>query len=163
MKERESYEEEDVMCVEKTPWEQVIDFHGHTCPGIALGFRVAQLAQREMGARPTPHSDCLVKAFTQSCALDAFQILNRATIGRRTLILEETKQPIYQFHYTGTQEILQITLSPAVLEHLSSLHSEDLSPREIQNKRLEGVQYVLSVVEEEFCTMERIAGEIGRA
>lgn len=148
------------MCVEKTPWEQVIDFHGHTCPGVALGYRVAQLAQREMGIRPTPDSECLVKAFTQSCAVDAFQILNRATIGRRALIIKETKQPIYQFHFTGTQEILQITILPSVFEYFSSLHAENLTPREKQNKNLEGVQYVLSLAEAEFCAIERVAGEI---
>lgn len=150
------------MCVEKTPWEQIIDFHGHACPGIAIGYRIAQLAQREMGIRPTPDSECLVRAFTLSCAVDAFQVLNRATIGRRALIIEPENQPVYQFHFTGTQEILQITVSPSVLEHLSSLRAENLSPREKQNKILEGIQYVLSLPENEFCTIERMAGEIKR-
>ena len=148
------------MCVEKTPWELVIDFHGHTCPGIALGYRIAQLAQREMGIRPTPDSECLVKAYTQSCAIDAFQVLNHATIGRRTLILEEMEKHMYEFHFTGTEEILVFTISPDVLEHLTVLHSETLSPREKQNKNLEGVQYILSLEESTFCVVERISGHI---
>lgn len=151
------------MCVEKTPWELVIDFHGHTCPGIALGYRIAQLAQREMGIRPTPDSECVVKAFTQSCAVDAMQILNKATIGRRTLIIEGTQQHIYQFHFTGTQEIHQFTVSSEVLEHLVAFKSQDLSPRERQNKILEGVQYVLTAEESAFCHYEKISGELRKS
>lgn len=148
------------MCVEKTPWEQVIDFHGHTCPGIALGYRVATIAQKEMGIRPAPDSKLLVKAGTQSCALDAFQIINKTTIGRGALIIEETHQPIYQFHFTGTQEILRITLNPTLMEHLASAHSESLSPREKQNKNLEMIQHILSIEESEFCLVERLSGQI---
>lgn len=148
------------MCVEKTPWELVIDFHGHTCAGIALGYRIAQLALREMGIRPAPNSECLVKAYTQSCAVDAFQVLNRATVGRRALIIEESHQHIYQFHFTGTEEILQFTISSEVLEHLGSFRSENLSPREKQNKMLEGVQYILGLEESSFCTMDRITGQL---
>lgn len=151
------------MCVEKSPWELVIDFHGHTCPGIALGYRIAQLALREMGIRPTPDSECLVKAYTQSCAVDAIQVLNRATVGRRALIIEESHQHVYEFYFTGTEEVLQITIDPEVLKHLASFRSENLSPREKQNKRLEGVQYILGLEESAFCAFERISGQLQKA
>ncbi|HVJ48692.1 formylmethanofuran dehydrogenase subunit E family protein [Desulfitobacterium sp.] len=146
------------MCVEKTPWEQVTDFHGHTCPGIAIGYRVAVLAQKEMGIRPTADSELLVKAETRSCALDAFQIINKATIGRRALIIEDTHQPIYQFHFTGTQEILKITVNPTLIESLASVHSETLSAREKQNKNLEMIQHILTLGEDDFCSLERTSG-----
>lgn len=151
------------MCVEKSPWELVTEFHGHTCPGIALGYRIAQLALREMGIRPTPDSECLVKAYIQTCAVDAFQVLNRATIGRRALIIEELHKHVYQFHFTGTQEIFQFTIHPEVLEHLAAFKSTNLSPREKQNKRLEGVQYILSLEESSFCRIEQLPGQLQKA
>lgn len=148
------------MCVEKTPWEQVIDFHGHTCPTIALGFRIAQMAQREMGMRPSSDSQCLVKAYTQSCAVDAMQILNKATTGRGTLIIEEENTHIYEFHFTGTQEIHKFTVANEVLDYLNSLFTEDLSPRARQNKTLEGVQYIFSLEADKLCQYEKIAGTL---
>jgi formylmethanofuran dehydrogenase subunit E len=148
------------MCVEKTPWEQVIDFHGHTCPGIAIGYRVATLAQREMGIRPTSDSELLVKAETRSCAIDAFQIINKATIGRRALMIEDTNQPTYWFHFTGTQEILKITVNSTLLAQLAATRLENLSPREKQNKNLEIIQLILTTPENEFCSRERVSGEL---
>lgn len=32
--------------------EQAVEFHGHMCPGLAVGIRAAELALREIG----PHS-----------------------------------------------------------------------------------------------------------
>lgn len=148
------------MCVEKTPWELVIDFHGHTCPGIAIGYRIGQMAQRNMGIRPAPDSECLVRAFTLSCAVDAIQVLNKATVGQRALMIEETKQHVYQFHFTRSQEIHQFTVSPEVLEHLSALTNQDLSPRARQNMILEGVQYILTLEESAFCQYQQLPGEI---
>ena len=143
------------MCVEKTPWEQVIDFHGHTCPEISLGYRVAQIAMRELGIRPAPSSELLVTAYTHSCAIDAFQVLNRATYGRRTLLVNETKQHVYHFQYTGTTEGLQISVRSEILDHLVGVH-DHMNTREKQNKYLEAIDIILRTEETRFCTILKV-------
>ncbi|AFM41989.1 formylmethanofuran dehydrogenase subunit E [Desulfosporosinus acidiphilus SJ4] len=142
------------MCVEKTPWEQVIDFHGHTCPEIALGYRVAQIAMRELGIKPTPSAELKVTAQTHSCALDAFQVLNHATYGRGALIVEEQGQHNYMFEYTGTTVRVFITINPEILDHL--VIPKDLSSRrEVQNATLEAIQFLLSSEESMFCSIQK--------
>jgi len=130
------------MCVEKTAWEEVIDFHGHTCPEISLGYRVAQIAIRELGIRPAPNSKLLVTADTHSCALDAFQVLNHVTYGRGNLIVNEKKSHVYHFQYSATSEELQISIATEILEHLS-VADDHLTMREKQNKNLEAIQFIL--------------------
>ncbi|KLU62238.1 FmdE, molybdenum formylmethanofuran dehydrogenase operon [Peptococcaceae bacterium CEB3] len=142
------------MCVEKTPWEQVVDFHGHTCPGIALGFRVAQIAQRELGLRPAPSAELLVKAETQSCALDAFQILNKATCGRGTLQIKEKGKHVYSFQYSGTDDLVRVALKGDLLARIAEPASFT-NPRQRQNWVLETIQFILACPEEEFCTVRR--------
>ncbi|MDR3540019.1 MAG: formylmethanofuran dehydrogenase subunit E family protein [Desulfosporosinus sp.] len=143
------------MCVEKTAWEQVVDFHGHTCPEISLGYRVAQIAMRELGISPAPNSELLVTAYTHSCALDAFQVLNRATYGRGTLLVNEKKQHVYHFQYTGTSEGVQISLRSEILDHLVGVHDYE-NRREQQNKYLETIQFFLKIEEALFCIIEKI-------
>lgn len=143
------------MCVEKTPWEQVIDFHGHTCPEIALGYRVAQIAMRKLGIRPTPISELMVTVYTHSCALDAFQVLNHVTYGRGHLIVNEQTQHIYHFQYSGTAKGLQITIATEILKHLSGT-DDHLTKREKQNKTLEAIQYILGTEEALFCTCQEV-------
>lgn len=140
------------MCVEKSPWEQVVDFHGHTCPEIAIGYRVALIAQRELGIRPAPSSEIMVTAYTHSCALDAFQVLNHVTYGRGALVVNEEKQHVYHFQYTGTSKGVQISVSSDLLEHLTGVH-EHSSTRERQNKYLEAIQFIMTTEETLFCTI----------
>lgn len=142
------------MCVEKTPWEQVVDFHGHTCPEIAIGYRVAQIAQRELGIRPAPSSNILVIAYTHSCALDAFQVLNHATYGRGDLVVNEEKKHVYHFQYTGTSKGVQLSVRSEILEHFTGIH-EYTNTRERQNKYLEAIQIIMGTEETLFCTIQK--------
>ena len=143
------------MCVEKTPWEQVIDFHGHTCPEISLGYRVAQIAIRELGIRPAPNSELSVIANAHSCALDAFQVLNHVTYGRGQLIVNEKKSHVYHFQYSGTSEGLQISIAAEILEHLTG-DDDHLTRREKQNNNLEAIQFILGIEETLFCSILKI-------
>ena len=143
------------MCVEKTAWEQVIDFHGHTCPEISLGYRVAQIAMRELGIRPTPNSELRVIADTHSCALDAFQVLNHVTYGRGNLIVNEKKSHVYHFQYSESVEELQISIETAILEHLAGT-DDHLTRREQQNKNLIAIQFILGTEEKLFCTIQKV-------
>ncbi|MFZ3132009.1 MAG: formylmethanofuran dehydrogenase subunit E family protein [Desulfosporosinus sp.] len=143
------------MCIEKSPWEQVIDFHGHTCPEISLGYRVAQIALRELGIRPAPNSELSVIANTHSCALDAFQVLNHVTYGRGNLKVNEKKSHVYLFQYSGTSEGLQISINTEILEHLAVAH-DHLTTREKQNKNLEAIQFILGTEETLFCTSQKV-------
>ena len=143
------------MCIERTPWEQVVDFHGHTCPEIALGYRVAQIALREMGIRPTPAAELTIQAGIRSCALDAFQILNHVTYGRGNLNVDEQQRHVYHFQYTGTPKKLQISVNQEIIEHLT-VADRDLTPREKQTKSLEAIQYILSTDETLFCSLQEL-------
>ena len=35
--------------IDPTTVEQVVKFHGHMCPGLAIGIRAAELALEEIG------------------------------------------------------------------------------------------------------------------
>ena len=143
------------MCIEKTPWENVIDFHGHTCPEIALGYRVAQIAKRELGIHPGPEPSISVTAYTHSCALDAFQIINRATYGRGNLFVDEKNLHVYQFQHVDKLEKLQISVRADILEQLVA-SDEQLSKREKQNRNLEAIRIILGTQETLFCTIEYV-------
>ena len=53
---------------------QVIDFHGHSCPGLAIGIRAAELALREIGPHAADEEVAAVVE-TDMCGVDAIQFL----------------------------------------------------------------------------------------
>ena len=50
-----------------------VAFHGHWCPGLALGVRAAELALEEVG--PSGDEDVVAVTETDMCAVDAVQVL----------------------------------------------------------------------------------------
>ncbi|AFQ44530.1 formylmethanofuran dehydrogenase subunit E family protein [Desulfosporosinus meridiei] len=144
------------MCIEKTPWEQVIEFHGHTCTEIALGYRVAQIANRELGVSEIFDPMIKVTAYIHSCALDAFQIINRATYGRNSLFVEEQNIHSYVFQTKDNAEKLQITVTPKIIEIITE-SAVSLGKRERQAKTIEAIKVILGAEEALFCEIKHKA------
>ena len=58
---------------------KVVDFHGHSCPGLSIGMRASELARRELGDLPDARLVCVSE--TDMCAVDAVQFLTGCTYG----------------------------------------------------------------------------------
>ena len=61
------------------------EFHGHMCPGLAIGIRVAEKAIQEMGQRPGDE-EVVAIVETDNCAVDAIQFVTGCTFGKGNLI-----------------------------------------------------------------------------
>ena len=89
----------------KELWVQNIEFHGHSCPGLAIGFRVALYAKKllelgnindggdagSIGEIGDENIVCIAE--TDACGIDAIQYILKATYGSGSL----------RVHYKGKQ------------------------------------------------------------
>ncbi|MEA1967268.1 MAG: FmdE family protein [Thermodesulfobacteriota bacterium] len=64
--------------------KKTIDFHGHSCPGLAIGIRVSELAMEKIDIAEATAPVCVVE--TDMCAIDAVQFLTGCTYGKGNLI-----------------------------------------------------------------------------
>ena len=64
--------------------QQTITFHGHSCPGLAIGIRAAELALAELGRASDEEIVAVVE--TDMCGVDAVQFLTGCTFGKGNLI-----------------------------------------------------------------------------
>ncbi|MFN8639279.1 MAG: molybdopterin-guanine dinucleotide biosynthesis protein B [Dehalococcoidia bacterium] len=64
--------------------------HGHLCPGVVLGVRMAIAATRALGLpMPAPHHALDVTVETARCAADAIGAATGCSLGKRNLHLDE--------------------------------------------------------------------------
>jgi len=75
--------------------EKTIDFHGHTCPGLAIGIRVSELAMEKFKVADAASMVCVVE--TDMCAVDAIQFLTGCTFGKGNLIHKDFGKPGFTF------------------------------------------------------------------
>ncbi|MCL4536163.1 MAG: formylmethanofuran dehydrogenase subunit E family protein, partial [Nitrospirae bacterium] len=64
-------------------FDDVVKFHGHSCPGLALGYRVGVAAVKELNMENISEDEEVVAIVeNDSCAVDAIQVLTGCTFGK---------------------------------------------------------------------------------
>lgn len=77
-------------------FDNVVDFHGHSCPGLAIGYRVSMRALREFSDR-SKDEELVSVVENNSCAVDAIQVLTGCTFGKGNLIFNDYGKQVYTF------------------------------------------------------------------
>ncbi|MGB9822603.1 MULTISPECIES: FmdE family protein [Thermodesulfovibrio] len=92
-------------------FEDVVKFHGHSCPGLALGYRVATAALEELEVQDRSHDEeivCIVE--NDSCAVDAIQVITGCTFGKGNLIFRDYGKQVYTFFDRKTGKAVRISI-----------------------------------------------------
>lgn len=76
--------------------EEIVEFHGHICPGLVLGYRVSMLALKELGERAIDE-ELVAIVENNSCAVDAVQVMTGCTFGKGNLIFKDYGKQVYTF------------------------------------------------------------------
>lgn len=61
-------------------------FHGHVCPGLAIGFRAATHLLWMLGTSRADDEELFAVAETDACGVDAIQVLTGCTAGKGNLL-----------------------------------------------------------------------------
>ncbi len=75
--------------------DKSIEFHGHSCPGLAIGLRVSELAMQRLGIDKSSSPVCVTE--TDMCAVDAIQFLTGCTFGKGNLIHKDFGKSVFTF------------------------------------------------------------------
>ena len=143
-------------------FKKAIDFHGHVCPGLAMGYRVAKYVKEHY---PRSQDEELVAiAENRSCSVDAIQELLGCTSGKGNLIFKDYGKQAFTFYSRDQGKALRIYFKSDFLEGMDRLRQKaskgGLSPDE--KKELEGlreriIQKILTAPEEEILAVKEVA------
>ena len=91
--------------------ERVVEFHGHMCPGLAMGVQAAQIALREIG----PHAkdeEVVAVVETDMCGVDAIQFLTGCTFGKGNFVHRDWGKNVYSFYRRSDGRAVRIAGRP---------------------------------------------------
>ena len=139
-----------------TDLRDVIQFHGHLCPGLALGYRVAKAALRELKADRPQDEELVAIVENDSCAVDAIQFITGATFGKGNLIFRDYGKHVYTFYSRRSGAGVRISEDYRGFEHDKRFPAlkerqkagEDVS-RELQAYKMEKAAAILKADEKE--------------
>ncbi|HET7486578.1 MAG TPA: FmdE family protein [Acidimicrobiales bacterium] len=76
---------------------RVVAFHGHMCPGLAMGMQASAIALREIGAH-SRDEEVVAVVETDMCGVDGIQFLTGCTFGKGNLIHRDWGKNAYTFY-----------------------------------------------------------------
>jgi len=69
-------------------FKKCIEFHGHTCPGLAIGFQAARTFMERLGVRKAPDEELVAIVETDACGADAIQVMTGCTFGKGNFLFK---------------------------------------------------------------------------
>ncbi|MFO7883942.1 MAG: FmdE family protein [Desulfobacteraceae bacterium] len=117
--------------------QQTIDktkeFHGHWCPGLAIGIRVSELAMEKLNITEAANPVCVVE--TDMCAVDAVQYLTDCTFGKGNLVHKDYGKSGFTFYDRDSRKGFRALFRPdfprsdnreATIKRIMAAELEDL-------------------------------------
>lgn len=98
------------MCKEPTLWEKALAFHGHSCPGLALGFRAAQAGLERLSTRRDVDEEIFAVVENDSCGVDAVMVVSGCTLGKGNLLFEDLGKQAYTFGSRKTGKAVRVVI-----------------------------------------------------
>ncbi len=100
------------MCKSLTNWERCVEFHGHECPGLAMGFKACEAAVERLGISFSKDEELVCVTENDACGVDAIQVITGCTFGKGNLIYRGTGKMAFSFFNRTNDQSLRIIVRP---------------------------------------------------
>ena len=121
-------------------FQKAAEFHGHTCPGLAMGYRVAKYVKEHYPRAKDEELVCIAE--NKSCSVDAIQSLLGCTAGKGNLILKDNGKQVFTVYSRDKNKALRIYFKGNVFKRMDELRQKmalgELRPEE--KKEMEGLR-----------------------
>ncbi len=101
------------------PFEEVVAFHGHACPGLAIGYRAAQAALQALSVTRPVDEELVAIVENDACGIDAIQYVAGTTMGKGNLIFRDYGKRAWTFINRRTGHAVRVAEKPEFFEKKS--------------------------------------------
>ena len=93
-------------------FNEAVAFHGHACPGLALGYRTAGYALQHLRAGHSEDEDLVTIVENDACGVDAIQLVAGCSVGKGNLILKDYGKHAYTFIDRKSSRAIRLVQRP---------------------------------------------------
>ena len=78
-------------------FKRCVDFHGHICPGLAIGYRAAKTGLERLAESRAADEEIVAIVENNACGVDAVQVLTGCTFGKGNFIYKDHGKQVFTF------------------------------------------------------------------
>jgi formylmethanofuran dehydrogenase subunit E len=103
-------------------FKEAAKFHGHVCPGLAMGYRVAKYAKEHYPRSKDEELVCIAE--NKSCSVDAVQSLLGCTAGKGNLLFLDNGKQVFTFYSRDQDRAMRIYFKGDVFQGMDALRQK---------------------------------------
>lgn len=92
-------------------WKKVVEFHGHECPGLTIGYRAALYAAELLDLTFSDNEEVVCVSENDACGVDAIQVILGCSVGKGNLLFHMTGKQAFNFYNRTTGKKLRLVLT----------------------------------------------------
>ncbi len=100
----------------KEDYQACINFHGHTCMGVTIGYQAAKLAMKLLGEMRAVDEELIVIVETDACCCDAIQVLTGCTFGKGNFFYRDHGKMAFTFGSRTSGQGVRLLLKPTIFQ-----------------------------------------------
>ena len=128
-----------------TDYQQIIEFHGHSCPGLAMGHRMASAAMDVLNKSRAGDEELVAIVENDACGVDALQCLSGCTFGKGNLLFRDYGKHVYTLYSRLSRKGVRV-----------SLKVRDI-PQALKDDRERFTQWLLGAPQSEVLDVETVS------
>lgn len=143
-------------------FRRAAEFHGHYCPGLAMGYRVARYVKDYYDKAEDEELVAIVE--NDSCSVDAIQYVLSCTFGKGNLIFKDHGKHVYTFYSRDHKKALRIyfkgrSISQSEIEAMRRYFAGRLTEeeqKEVEKMREDYMEYILGAGDDELFEVREV-------
>jgi formylmethanofuran dehydrogenase subunit E len=125
-------------------YEEIVQFHGHACPGLAMGYRMAVAAMESLQSMRAPDEELVAIVENDACGVDALQCVTGCTFGKGNLLFCDYGKQVYTVYARSTRRGVRV-----------HFHGQGI-PEELQDDREALAQWILTAPSEQMLSLAQV-------
>ncbi len=129
-------------------YEDIVTFHGHSCPGLAMGYRLTVAALDYLERQRADDEELVAITENNACGVDALQFLSGCTFGKGNLVFRDYGKMAYTLYSRTSGRGVRV------------LFHREAVPAAVKGSREEYIQWLLTVEERKIISLRPADGEV---
>lgn len=140
---------------------KAVEFHGHLCPGLAIGYRVAKYVKEHYPRSEDEELVCIAE--NKSCSVDAVQDMLSCTFGKGNLIFRDYGKQVFTFFSRKEDRALRVYFKGDISSSMNDIRARyfkgELSPEErveFEEMRDRAIRQMLEEPDDELLSVKEV-------
>ena len=126
-------------------YAQIVQFHGHECPGLAMGYRMAVAAMESLESIRAADEELVAIVENDACGVDALQCVTGCTFGKGNLLFRDYGKQVCTVYARSTRQGVRV-----------HFHGKGL-PEALQDDHDAWAQWILTAPSEQMLSVEQVS------